>query len=165
MNEIIERSQTHATFVVERSYPVQVERVWHALSDNDARDRWFGGGPTFQAHEASHDFSVGGHGIEEGQWIGGPRSRFLSTYTDIVEHQRIVFTYDMWVDERHISTSLTTITVEPEDGGTLLTYTEQAVHLDGLDSVQGREEGTGELLDTLGAFLAGRLSPSASTED
>jgi uncharacterized protein YndB with AHSA1/START domain len=165
MNETFERSQTHATFVVERSYPALVEAVWHALSDNDARDRWFGGGPTFQTHEASHDFSIGGHGIEEGQWIGGPRSRFLSTYTDIVEHQRIVFTYDMWIDDRHISTSLTTITVEPENEGTLLTYTEQAVHLDGLDSVQGRQEGTGELLDLLGSSLAGRLSPPPAPEN
>ena len=155
MTNIIERSQTHATFVVERSYPVPVSSVWHALSDNDARDQWFGGGPEFDAHEKSHDFRVGGHAVEEGQSHGGPRSRFHSTYTDIVDRQRIVFTYDMWVDERHMSTSLTTIVVEPEGEGTRLTYTEQGVHFDGLDSVEGREEGTRGLLDNLGSFLAG----------
>jgi hypothetical protein len=32
MNDAIERSQTHATFVIERTYPVPVEAVWHALS-------------------------------------------------------------------------------------------------------------------------------------
>ena len=37
MSDIIERSQTHATFVVERSYPVPVDAVWHALSDNAFR--------------------------------------------------------------------------------------------------------------------------------
>jgi len=114
MSNIIERSQTHATFVVERSYPVPVSAVWHALSDNDARDQWFGGGPEFDAGDKSHDFRVGGHGVEDGQWHGGPRSRFDSTYTDIIDQHRIVFTYDMWVDDRHISTSLTTIVVEPE---------------------------------------------------
>ena len=62
MNETIERSQTHATFVIERSYPAPVETVWHALSDNEARDQWFGGGSAFDAHEKSHDFRVGGHG-------------------------------------------------------------------------------------------------------
>ncbi len=98
MSDTIERSLTHATFVIERTYPVPVEAVWHALSDNEARDQWFTAGPAFDAHEKSHEFRVGGHGTEEGQWHGGPRSRFHSTYTDIVDLQRIVFTYDMWVD-------------------------------------------------------------------
>ena len=155
MSDIIDRSQTHATFVVERSYPVPVSAVWHALSDNDARDQWFGGGAEFDVHEKSHDFRVGGHGIEHGKWHGGPTSRFTSTYTDIVDLQRMVFTYDMWVDDRHMSTSLTTIAVEADGDGTRLTYTEQGVHLDGLDTVEGREEGTRGLLDQLGSFLVG----------
>src|SRR5689334_1188243 len=142
MSDTIERSQTHATFVVERTYPVPVAEVWHALSDNDARDQWFGGGPAFDAERKSHDFRVGGRAVEEGQWHGGPRSRFESTYTDIVDQRRVVFTYDMWVDDRHLSTSLTTIAVEPDGDGTRLTYTEQGVHFDGLDSAEGREEGS-----------------------
>ena len=156
MNSIsstIERSQTHATFVLERTYPVAVQAVWHALSDNAARDQWFGGGPQFDIGDKSHEFRICGHGVEDGQWHGGPRSRFVSTYTDIVENQRIVFTYDMWVDDRHISTSLTTIALEPEPKGTRLTYTEQGVHFDGLDSPEGREEGTAGLLDALDAYL------------
>jgi len=153
MSDTIERSQTHATFAIERSYPVPVSAVWHALSDNDARDRWFGGGPEFEVHDKSHDFRVGGHAVEAGQWRGGPRSRFVSTYTDIVDQQRMIFTYDMWVDDMHMSTSLTTVVVEPEGDGTHLTYTEQGVHLDGLDTVDGREEGTKGLLDNLGSFL------------
>jgi uncharacterized protein YndB with AHSA1/START domain len=153
MNDTTERSQTHATFVIERTFAVPVAQVWHALSDNDARDQWFGGGSAFDTAHKTHDFRVGGHGIEDGQWHGGPRSRFESTYTDIVDQHRIVFTYDMWVDDQHMSTSLTTIAVEPDGAGTRLTYTEQGVHFDGLDSVEGREEGTRGLLDLLGSFL------------
>jgi uncharacterized protein YndB with AHSA1/START domain len=149
-----ERSQIHATFVIERTYPVPVTAVWHALSDNDARDQWFTAGEVFQASEKSHEFRVGGHGIEDGQWHGGPRSRFHSTYTDIVDQRRIVFTYDMWADGRHMSTSLTTIALEPYGGQTHLTYTEQGVHFDGLDSPEGREEGTMGLLDQLGSYLS-----------
>jgi uncharacterized protein YndB with AHSA1/START domain len=150
---MIERSQTHATFVVERCYPVPVHAVWHALSDNKARDQWFGGGSEFDVRERSHDFQVGGQATEEGQLLSGPSSRFVSTYTDIVDQQRMVFAYDMWVDDRHLSTSLTTIAVAPDEVGTRLTYTEQGVHFDGLDSVEGREEGTRSLLDSLGSFL------------
>jgi uncharacterized protein YndB with AHSA1/START domain len=154
MDDTIERSQTHATFVIERTYPVPVEAVWHALSDNGARDQWFGGGSAFDVREKSHEFRVGGHGTEDGQWHGGPESRFHSTYTDIVELRRIVFTYDMWVGGQHLSTSLTTIALENDGDQTRLTYTEQGVHFDGLDSVEGREEGWRGILDQLGSFLA-----------
>lgn len=153
MNDTIERSQTHATFVIERTFPVPVAEVWHALSDNDARDHWFGGGKAFEVKDKSHDFRVGGHTIEEGRWHEGPRSRFESTYTDIIDQRRIVFTYDMWVDDQHLSTSLTTIAVEPDGRATRLTYTEQAVHFDGLDTVEGREEGTRGILDALASYL------------
>jgi uncharacterized protein YndB with AHSA1/START domain len=149
-----ERSQIHATFVIERTYPVPAAAVWHALSDNDARDQWFTAGEVFQASEKSHEFRVGWHGIEDGQWRDGPRSRFHSTYTDIVDQRRIVFTYDMWVDGQHLSTSLTTIALEPDGGQTHLTYTEQGVHFDGLGSPEGREEGTRGLLDQLGSYLS-----------
>ena len=154
MNDTIERSQAHATFVIERTYPVPAAAVWHALSDDDARDQWFSAGEAFDAEEKSHEFRVGGHGAEAGQWHGGPRSRFHSTYTDIVDLRRIVFTYDMWNDDRHLSTSVTTIALEPDGDQTRLTYTEQGVHFDGLDSVEGREEGTKGLLGQLGSYLA-----------
>lgn len=162
MTDTVAHSQVHATFVVERTYPHPIERVWHALSDNTARDQWFGGGDAFITDEKSHDFRVGGHGIEEGQWHNGPRSSFHSTYTDIVDLKRIVFTYDMWVEGQHLSTSLTTIALDSEgDEGTRLTYTEQGVHFDGLDTVEGREQGTAGLLDQLGSYLASAESPSS----
>jgi uncharacterized protein YndB with AHSA1/START domain len=154
MSDTIERSQAHATFVIERSYPAPVAEVWHALTDNAARDHWFGGGAEFEVHEKSHEFRVGGRAIEAGQWRNGPTSRFESTYTDVVDQYRLVFTYDMWVNDQHMSTSLTTIVVEPDGDETRLTYTEQGVHFEGLDTVEGREEGTKGLLDNLGAFLA-----------
>ena len=155
-----ERSQTHATFVIERDLDAPVGAAWRAFSDDDARQQWFGAGEAFDRSEMSHDFRVGGGGIEDGQWHGGPTSRFVSTYTDIVEHQRIVFTYDMWVDGQHLSTSLTTVAFEPTNGGagTRLTYTEQGVHFDGLDSPEGREEGTRGILDQFAAYLAEFLS-------
>ena len=153
-NETIQRSQTHATFVIERTFPAALQRVWYALSDNAARDQWFGGGADFAVDDKSHDFRVGGRAVEAGRWHGGPRSRFEAIYTDIVEHHRIVFTYDMWANDRHMSTSLTTIVVESVPDGTRLTYTEQGVHFDGLDTVEGREAGTRGLLDNLGVVLA-----------
>jgi uncharacterized protein YndB with AHSA1/START domain len=154
MKDAITRSQAHATFVIERTYPVPVTAVWHALSDEAARDQWFTAGDAFAAEQKHHDFRTGGQSTETGQWHGGPRSRFQSTYTDIVEPERIVFTYDMWADGRHLSTSVTTIALADDGDRTLLTYVEQGVHFDGLDTPEGREEGAKGLLDQLGTYLA-----------
>jgi uncharacterized protein YndB with AHSA1/START domain len=159
-----ERTETHATFVLEREYQVPVERVWAAFADPEIKRQWFGG-DDFVDVERSDDFRVGGVAIAAGrQGEGGPLSQFRATYTDITPNERIVYTYDMWLDGVHASTSITTIVFEPAEGGagpeTRLTFTEQGVHLDGVhgpgpDAAAGRESGTAGLLDALGKVLVG----------
>ena len=151
-------TQTHATFVIERDYPVPVGRVWEAFADAAVKATWWGG-DEFVILEKSDDFRVGGGDTELSRYgADGPLGRYASSYTDIVEHERIVFTYDMWLEDAHASTSLVTIVLEPTESGTRLTYTEQGVHLDGVhgpgpEAAAGREEGTAGLLDQLGAAL------------
>ncbi len=48
----------------------------------------------------------------------------------------------MWANDEHMSTSLTKIVLEPDEQGTRLTYAELAVHMDGIDTPEGREAGT-----------------------
>jgi uncharacterized protein YndB with AHSA1/START domain len=154
MTQTAERSEVHATFTLERTYPVPVARVWTAFADLEAKRAWFGtqhDDLTMTAFD--DDFRVGGQGINDGRFGDGPMSKFRSTYTDIVEQQRIVYVYDMWLDDAHISTSVTTVTLEPTDEGTRLVFVEHGVHLDGHASAEGREEGTGEILDALGRSL------------
>jgi uncharacterized protein YndB with AHSA1/START domain len=159
-----DRTQAHATFVLEREYPVPVDRVWAAFADPEIKRKWFGG-DDFIDVERSDDFRVGGISIDDGR-LGesGPLSQFRAMYTDITPHQRIVYTYDMWLDGVHASTSIATIVFEPIDGGgaaqTRLTFTEQGVHLDGVhgpgpDAAAGRESGTAGLLDALGEVVVG----------
>lgn len=151
-------TQTHATFVLERDYPVPVERVWQAFADPDVKAKWFGS-DDFVDVRRSDDFRVGGVSTDDGRHgVDGPLSRFRATYTDIVEHRRIVYSYDMWLDDAHASTSITTILFEPTDAGTHLTFTEQGVHLDGVHgpgprAAAGREEGTGLLLDRIATLF------------
>ncbi|MCD9199771.1 SRPBCC domain-containing protein [Aeromicrobium wangtongii] len=150
------RTQTHATFVVERDYAAPLERVWAAFADADVKRQWFGG-PEFTDVEFSEDFRVGGTAIDNGT-IGGHRSEFRASYTDIVEHERIVYTYDMWADGVHASTSISTIVLEPTDTGTHLTITEQGVYLDGVhgpgaEAAAGREQGTSDLLDKIAPLV------------
>jgi len=151
-------SQTHATFVLERDYPVPVERVWRAFADPELKAEWFGS-DDFVDVERTDDFRVGGVTTDDGRHgADGPLSRFRAVYTDIVEHRRIVYSYDMWLDDRHASTSITTILFEPIDAGTRLTFTEQGVHLDGVhgpgpEAAAGREEGTRGLLENIARVL------------
>jgi uncharacterized protein YndB with AHSA1/START domain len=157
-----DRTQTHATFVLEREYPVPVDRVWAAFADPEIKRKWFGGEEVADV-ERSDDFRVGGVTIDDGRFSeDGPLSQFRATYTDITPNERIVYAYDMWLEGVHASTSITTVVFQPiDDGagpGTRLTFTEQGVHLDGVhgpgpDAAAGRESGTAGLLDTLGKVL------------
>jgi uncharacterized protein YndB with AHSA1/START domain len=152
MTSTTSRTQTHATFVLERDYAAPVDRVWSAFADADLKKQWFGPDDIEDA-EVSEDFRVGGVAINHGT-MQGCRSEFRATYSDIVDHERIVYVYDMWSDGVHASTSITTIVLEPTAGGTRLTFTEQGVHLDGVhgpgpEAAAGREHGTGWLLDRI----------------
>ncbi len=99
------------------------------------------------------DFRVGGREHNSGGRKGGPIHSFNAIYQDIVENQRIIYAYDMHIDDRRISVSLATIELKPEGSGTRLTFTEQGAFLDGYDDPGDRERGTRLLLDALGKSL------------
>jgi uncharacterized protein YndB with AHSA1/START domain len=134
----------HSSFTIERTYPSAPARVFSAFADPALKARWFGGPDT--EHEL--DFRVGGREIS-----GSSSHRFESLYHAIVPEQRIVFSYDLHLGGAHVSTSLTTVELEPDGDGTRLTFTEQGAFFDGLDDPAGREHGTGGLLDALGEAL------------
>jgi uncharacterized protein YndB with AHSA1/START domain len=148
-----ERSVTHATFVVERTYEAPPARVFAAWADPAAKARWFGA-PDEGTVEFELDFRVGGREFSRGTVPDGQQSyTFEARYQDIVPDERIVYTYEMHLDEQRISVSLGTVQLRREAEGTRLTYTEQGAFLDGLDTPEQREQGTGSLLDALGEEL------------
>ncbi len=153
------RSLTHASFAIEREFPVAPERAFAAFADPDAKSRWFVGGDGWETTETALDFRVGGREINEGVFHGETTSRFEAVYTDIVDNERIVLAYDMWIDDTHISTSIAAYEFEPSAVGTRFTHTEHGIHLDGLDDGAMRETGTHGILDALEAHLAGRAHP------
>ena len=148
-----ERSVNHATFVVERTLDASPQRVFAAWADPGAKARWFGN-PDQGVDEYELDFQVGGREYNRGA-VEGQAYTYEARYQDIVPDQRIVYAYDMHLGERRISVSLGTVELEPEGDGTRLTYTEQGVYLDGLDTSEQRQSGTGGLFDALAEHLAG----------
>ena len=154
MTQMAERSAVHATFSIERTYNASPSRVFAAFADRAIKTHWFGGPEEWGPDEHEMDFRVGGQETSRGGPKGGPVHTFEARYYDIVPGQRIVFTYDMHLDDKRISVSLTTIEIEPNGAGTLLTFTEQGVYLDGYDDAGSREQGTRGLLDALGKELS-----------
>jgi uncharacterized protein YndB with AHSA1/START domain len=140
-------SITHGSFTLERSYDADPARVFRAWADPAAKATWFAAG---DSHEL--DFRVGGRELNQGEFEGNVY-RYEATYHDIVDDQRIVYTYDMYKDDARISVSLGTIELAAEGAGTRLTYTETAAFFDGSDTPGQRQGGTEQLLDALGRAL------------
>jgi uncharacterized protein YndB with AHSA1/START domain len=144
------RSVEHATFVIEREYGVSPERAFAAWADPEAKARWL---VDSEAH-LELDFRVGGRERSRGTAPDGSAYIYEALYQDIVPAQRIVYTYDMFLDGTRISVSLATVEFTPVgDGGTHMVFTEQGAFLDGHESPAGRSEGMGSLLDALGKEL------------
>lgn len=141
-------SVTHAEFTIERRYRQSPEQTFSAFSRPELRRQWFArpGG----AWEM--DFRVGGTERSE---LQDPHRLFLARFHDIVEPERIVYSYDLEHDHRLISVSLATVQLLPDGDGTRLCFTEQGVFFDGPHAAAEREHGTHEyVLGALDRFLA-----------
>jgi uncharacterized protein YndB with AHSA1/START domain len=140
----------HATFTLEREYPVPPAAVFARWAEPAAKARWFAGGDA--EHEL--DFRVGGVEIAQGARDGAVLT-FESRYHDIVEDSRIVYASTLRTDDTLATVSLTTVEFVPVEGGTRLVLTEQGAFLDGHEQPSWREQGTSDQLAALGADLAG----------
>ena len=150
-----ERSVVHAMFDLERTYEVPTARVWKALTDPAAKQKWFAGEPRrWELLERQMDVRVGGSERVRGRWEGGVVSTFDAVYHDVIPNERLVYSYQMFLDDKKISVSLATIELKDGGGRTTLKVTEQGAFLDGYEDAGSRQHGTGHLLDALGKSLA-----------
>jgi uncharacterized protein YndB with AHSA1/START domain len=144
----------HGTFSIVRELPHAPERVFAAWSEPKAKAAWFSGpGGQWTPLEREMDFRVGGRERAKGRWASGVVTDFQARYLDIVPLRRIVYAYNMHVDDWKISVSLATIEFEPAGKGTRMKVTEQGAFLDGYDDAGSRERGTGSLMDALAKSL------------
>jgi len=148
------RSVTHATFTLERLYPASPKRVFAALTDPKLKPKWFNGPEEWGRDKYEMDFRVGGRESSVGGPKGGPVHSYEARFYDIVPDERLIYAYDMHLDDVRISVSLASMELKPEGGATRFTLTEDGAYLDGFDNGDERKHGTGELLDALGRFLA-----------
>jgi uncharacterized protein YndB with AHSA1/START domain len=147
------RNVVHGDFTIVRSFAASPAQVFRALSDPAAKARWFSGPEGWVALEREMDVRPGGRERAKGRWPSGLVTTFDAVYFDVIPNERLVYTYEMHLDERKISVSLATMQIEAEGAGARLTVTEQGAFLDGYDDAGSRKNGTGGLLDRLAESL------------
>jgi len=143
----------HATFCIERTFPASRAQVFKALTDPAAKAKWFTGGNGYTLLARKMDVRPGGREHVQGRWETGVVSTFDAVYQDVVADERIVYAYEMHLDDRKISVSLATLELKAAGTGTRLVMTEQGAFLDGHDDAGSREHGSNFLLDALGNSL------------
>jgi uncharacterized protein YndB with AHSA1/START domain len=152
--EATRRSVAHGTFHLQRTYEVPVARLWSALTEPAAKARWFAGTPgRWELIERRMDVRPGGRERLEGRWESGLVSTFEAIYHDVVPGERLIYSYEMYMDRRKISVSMATMQLKADGPRTTLFITEQGAFLDGYDDAGSREQGTRSLLDAIGASL------------
>jgi uncharacterized protein YndB with AHSA1/START domain len=144
----------HYTFSIERTYDAPRDRVFGAWANAGEKAKWFAGtAGRWTPLIREMDFRRGGTERAKGQWDDGHTSDFRATYHDIRENERIVYYYDMHVNDRRISASLATVEFEPDGAKTRMKFTEHVVYLDGWLTPEDRKAGTQMLAENLAAYL------------
>ena len=151
------RSTVHDTFVINRTFSFERALVFEAWTSAEAKSRWFAGPKGWEAQQRELDFRVGGHERVVGRKPDGHTSTFDAHYYDIVPNERIVYAYEMYIDDVRISVSVATIEFKERKEGTQLVVTEQGVFLDDFDNVRSRQQGTEILMDQLAEALRRQL--------
>ena len=139
---------THDTFTIERTFRADRAKSFQAWTSAEEKRKWFVG-PVGRWTEVRRevDFQVGGQEVLVGSFSVGGSSGFFATFQDIVDQERIVYSYRMFVDEVLFSVSL--VTVEFEDAGTgcKTRFTEQGVYFGDASFAASRLEGSNMLMD------------------
>jgi uncharacterized protein YndB with AHSA1/START domain len=134
-------------FTVERLFDAPVSRVYSMFADQQAKELWFKSPSSDIKH--TMDFSVGGEEYNSGTFPDGMKHIFKAYYYDIVPEERIVYTYEMFMDLDRISVSLATIEFFKEGDKTRLVLHESGAFLDGIDSPEVRAQGSSWLMDAI----------------
>lgn len=138
----------YADFKIERQFQAPISKVFKMFADQQTKELWFKG-PNDADTEHTMDFRVGGQEYNRGKFHDGVVHEYRATYYDIIPDNRIIYTYEMYLDNKRISVSVATIEFKEAEGLTKLSLHESGVFLDGLDKPESRKYGSNLLMKAL----------------
>ncbi|TGK10081.1 ATPase [Leptospira fletcheri] len=147
----------HESFSIEKIYKAAPNSVFSAWGSLSSKSKWFIGPKDWVQVKRELDFRVGGNEVLQGRFGDRLKTVYTARFHSILPDQRIVFVYDMHLNDAIHSVSLASVEIEGLSGGrTRLTFTEQVAFLDGTPGNEGnvsRKNGTEAHLDRLALFL------------
>lgn len=149
-------------FTIDRRIDATPALTFLAFSSQEHKSQWFAGPSGWTQLDRHFDFREGGSECVEGRFPdSGKTSLFRCQYHNIVPDQRIIYSYDMFVNGERISVSLVTIEFVPDGNGTHLKFTEQIVHLDGYPTPEDREVGSRFLIEKVATYVEELKTPAS----
>ncbi|MDJ1007625.1 MAG: SRPBCC domain-containing protein [Paracoccaceae bacterium] len=144
--------QDFQTFEVVRDIAADPATVFRLWTDADLKERWFCADANGWRHGPYRaDLRAGGGETVTFTNGDGESFTYHSHIFHIRDRARLVYGYVMESDEGPISVSQATVAIEGRSGGTRVRYTEQAVFLDGGDSLATRVPGCEDVMNHLKA--------------
>jgi len=144
----------HGTFTLTRRWNAAPDRVFAAWADPAVKAQWFGPREDWSLIRRSLDVRAGGTEVLEGTFTKTGRTALFEARYHLVEpDRRLIYDYDLHHGGSFHSVTLSSLVLQPENGGTRVSYTEQIVFIDGTDGTASREHGTSLQFDLIEKVL------------
>lgn len=150
-------SPTAGSLTINRHFAHPIGRVFSAFADDAMKAKWFTGPDGAERLERQVDIRPGGSEVLKIRWTTGMVTHFVARYHAVEAPRRMVYSYDLMIDDAHHSTSLAVVELSSAGGGTDLVFTEFVAWHDGTELQRGlasREHGTLWLFDKMAAALS-----------
>jgi uncharacterized protein YndB with AHSA1/START domain len=149
-------SPTSGSFTINRHFNHGPDKVFDAFSTPATKAKWFTGPKGGEALERVIDVKAGGSEVLRFRHPSGMITHFTARYHSVEKNKRIVYSYDLMIDEKHHSTSLAAVELVPAGNGTDMIFTEHVAWHDGTELAKGlasREHGTSWQFDNVAEVL------------
>lgn len=153
-------------FTIERHFAHRVDVVYSAWAAASAKKSWFSDSEQWQSHEYRLDFRDGGSEYDRAVVKGsGMEIIYDAHYLKCLSNQIIVYSYNTIINQRHLSSSLSTVEFFRLNDDTRLLITENVVAFDRPDNKEERTQGWNSILAALNNYLQSTESSRSSYND
>jgi uncharacterized protein YndB with AHSA1/START domain len=152
-------SPTTGSLTINHHFNHTPEKVFAAFSNPAIKEKWFTGPKGGESLERAIDVKTGGSEVLKFKHPSGMITHFIARYHAVEANKRIVYSYDLMINEKHYSTSLAVVELAAAAKGTDMVFTEHVAWHDGTsrdDGLASREKGTRWQFDRVAEVLGGQ---------